>query len=89
MISKKRATHTAGEWHFDEPGLKVFDNKGRKICSGSTDIPSKEDASNLILISAAPDMLRVLKEIMSWEENAQTTWATKALKAIAKAERNP
>jgi hypothetical protein len=32
------------------------------------------------------EMLAVLKEIMSWEENEQALWAKKARAAISKAE---
>jgi hypothetical protein len=37
------------------------------------------------LMAAAPEMLEVLKEIMSWEENEQALWGPKARAAIDKA----
>jgi hypothetical protein len=38
------------------------------------------------LHSVNAEMLAVLKEIMSWEENEQALWAKKARAAIAKAD---
>ena len=38
------------------------------------------------LHAANAEMLAVLKEIMSWEENEQALWAKKARAAIARAE---
>ena len=48
--------------------------------------PISESVANARLIAAAPELLEVLKEIMSWEENEQALWAKKARAAIAKAE---
>lgn len=76
------------------PYIKVYqrtpDGEHITICTmGISDgeawggyVGEEEDAR---LIAAAPLMLEVLQEIMSWEENAQMSWGPKAQDALKKA----
>jgi len=76
-------THTKGPWHI-ENFVGVYSNCGQLVASIHSSIP-KTARADANLIAAAPDLLEVLQEIMSWEENAQMAWAQRANAAIAKA----
>lgn len=85
--------HTPGPWevfhHSIGTGVtstKAFDVSDVAHCSGFNSRRTRdEELANARLIAAAPELLEVLKEIMSWEENEQMRWAQKARAAIAKA----
>ena len=76
-------SHTPGPWKINRLDSKVesiVDSKGDAICLG----PIKP--SDALLIAAAPDLLKALKDIAEWRDSS-TRWRTIALVAIAKAER--
>ena len=66
----------------------ILDNDGNfvadiKTLQNSTAHSNLEQ--NIRLMALAPEMLELLKEIMSWEENVEMTWGPKALEIIARA----
>lgn len=82
-----KAKHSPGPWHIKRWQPIGIESKDGYIIADFISARHREEAvPNARLIAAAPDLLEVLKEVMSWEENAQMTWAPAARAAINKAE---
>lgn len=94
--------HTPGPWYINWTrlsgnviGFHIADavrGSTLPICEhyGNPTLNSSNEAeANARLIAAAPELLAVLQEIMSWEENDEMTWGPRARAAIAEATREP
>jgi hypothetical protein len=57
---------TKGKWHFDKEKAKVFKDDGNTlcVCYHTNIINKKESEPNALLISKAPEMLEMLKELV-------------------------
>lgn len=60
----KTTSHTPGPWIFTGNAGQVFTFNSRKIADCGNAGMSKENASNAMLISAAPDMFDALQAIV-------------------------
>ena len=92
-ICQAMGKHTPGPWVLDEVVGAVYatTKEGAYVRLADTfntedEIPEEEDAANLHLIAAAPELLAALKAIRKEYAGISDTWSKAADTAIAKAE---
>jgi glycine cleavage system regulatory protein len=80
--------HTPGPWQITTDFINVFNEDAIQIASldsqGSPDIGVEESLANAYLISAAPEMLAVLKKVLPELDDPNLMWEVSD--AIDKAE---
>jgi hypothetical protein len=80
--------HTPGPWQITTDFINVFNEDAIQIASldsqGSPDIGVEESLANAYLISAAPEMLAVLKKVLPEIDDPNLMWEVSD--AIYKAE---
>jgi hypothetical protein len=80
--------HTPGPWQITTDFINVFNEDAIQIASldsqGSPDIGVEESLANAYLISAAPEMLAVLKKVLPEIDDPNLMWEVSD--AIDKAE---
>ena len=84
------ANHTQGPWMADPEFTQVWDKEGRVRVAdcdhkgGIARLPHGERRANMLLISAAPDLLAALQRLMRYDFG-ESAGAKEARAAIAKA----
>ena len=65
------STHTRGSWYVDAPGdgLRILSDHGTIVCNVSGAMTNPSVIADANLISAAPELLDALQQMLYWSES--------------------